>query len=241
MKINMNTLNISNICENLYVNCLKQIPQFENGELIWILNGSVLCNILANVESINGNLITEGIKEKLINLVRIPKGDIDICYKPDRQYKFDLNSKEVMDFYSISEEQRSYNFVDSNSELTEEDLKQLCKYKTLNGLEFYAKMPQYIFLYKFKEYVAMFHDEILNNNFEKILEKRKNIIFDVTKLYELSCEYFGSKKIECLLFNKLKDISIFFQELYEEDNNKYNYLIQKTLSSILENNKLKTK
>lgn len=241
MKINMNTLNISNICENLYVNCLKQIPQFENGELIWILNGSVLCNILANVESINGNLITEGIKEKLINLVRIPKGDIDICYKPDRQYKFDLNSKEVMDFYSISEEQRSYNFVDSNSELTEEDLKQLCKYKTLNGLEFYAKMPQYIFLYKFKEYVAMFHDEILNNNFEKILEKRKNIIFDVTKLYELSCEYFGSEKIECLLFNKLKDISNFFQELYEEDNNKYNYLIQKTLSSILENNKLKTK
>jgi len=233
--------NISNICENLYVNCLNQIPQFENGELIWILNGSVLCNILANVESINDVIIKEELKEKLIKLVRIPKGDIDICYKPDRPYKFNLNSKEVLDFYSISEEQRTYNFIDSNSELTEEDLNQLCKYKTINGLEFYAKMPQYIFLYKFKEFVAMFHNEILNNEFEKILNKRKNIISDVTKLYELTCEFLDCDEIEYLLFNKLKDTSDFLHKLHKEDSKKYNYLIEKALIEISKNNKLKRK
>lgn len=233
--------NISNICENLYASCLKQIPQFENGELLWILNGSVLCNILANVETINDSQITDSLRSKLINFVRTPKGDIDICYKPGRKYKFDLNSNEVLEFYSISDEQRTYNFVDSNSELTEDDLNQLCKYKTVNGLEFYAKMPQYIFLYKFREYVTMFHQEILNNELDRIVLKRKNIIDDNKKLYEISCEYYGSKNLLKLLIDKLKDISDFFHELYENDKIHYNDIIQISLSEIQKNNKPKLK
>lgn len=233
--------NISNICENLYASCLKQIPQFENGELIWLLNGSVLCNILANTESINDIKITNSLKEKFNEFVRTPKGDIDICYKPDREYKFNLNSNEVLKFYSISDEQRTYNFVDSNSELTKEDLNQLCKYRTVNGLEFYAKMPQYIFLYKFKEFVAMFHQEILNNELDKIVLKRKNIIDDNKKLYEIACEYYGSENLSELLIVKLKDISEFFHELYEKDKIKYNDIIELSLSSIQKNNKSKLK
>ena len=235
------TKNISNICENLYASCLKQIPQFENGELLLVLNGSVLCNILANIETINDSSISDSLKKKLSDFVRIPKGDIDICYKPDREYKFDLNSNEVWDFYAISDEQRTYNFVDSNSELTEDDINQLCKYKTIHGLEFYAKMPQYIFLYKFKEYVAMFHEEILNNELDKILEKRKNIIDDAKKLYEISCEYYGSEDSIRLLNDKLKDISDFFHELYEKDKVQYNNLIETSLASIEKTNHHKLK
>lgn len=235
------TKNISNICENLYTSCLKQIPQFENGELVWILNGSVLCNILANVETINDRSISDSLKEKFNNFVRIPKGDIDICYKPGRQYKFDLSSDEVLDFYSISDEQRTYNFVDSNSELTEDDLEQLCKYRTINGLEFYAKMPQYIFLYKFREYVTIFHQEILNDELDKILLKRKNIIDDTKKLYEISCEYYGFENLMILLTDKLKDISDFFHKLFEKDRIQYNDLIESSLLSIQKNNKYRLK
>lgn len=220
---------ISNICENLYSKFLNEIPQIENDEIIWILNGSVLCNILFNVEKINNEIVSDKLKEKFERFVRIPKGDIDICYKADRVYKFDLKSKEVLDFYSISDEKRTYNFIDSNAELNDDDIAQLCKYKTSNGLEFYAKMPQFLFLYKFKEFVAMFHHELLINDMDAIKLRKKNIIHDVNTLYEISCEYFGFDNTHNLLFTKLKDISGFFHELYESDEVNYNSLIENTL------------
>lgn len=233
--------NIPNICENLYLKLLKEIPQFENGNILWILNGSILCNILANIEKINDELVSENLKEKFKKFARTPKGDIDICYKADRPYKFDLTSKEVLDFYSISEEQRTYNFVDSNSELTDNDIAQLCKYKTINGLEFYAKKPEYLFLYKFKELVAMFHNEILNNDLDIIVSKRKNIIRDVKVLHDISCEYIGYESTNNLLFLELKNISGFFHKLYEDNKNDYTNIIDSSLKLIVNDEKKQVK
>ncbi len=232
---------ISEICENLYSKLLEEIPQTENGEILWILNGSVLCNILANVEKINDKTLSNDLKKKFKKFVRVPKGDIDICYKADRPYKFDLTSSEVHDFYLISEEIRTYNFVDSNSELSDEDIKQLCKYRTTNGLEFYAKMPQYIFMYKFKEFVSMFHDEILNRDLDSILLRRKNIIRDASILYEISIEYFGLENTNTLLFDHLKETSSYFYEQYENSKTEYKNIIDKSLEAILPFEHKKTK
>ena len=54
--------NIPNICENLYLSLLKEIPQFSNNNLTWFINGSVLCNILANVECINNEYVSNELK-----------------------------------------------------------------------------------------------------------------------------------------------------------------------------------
>lgn len=224
---------ISLICENLYSKLLTEIPQCENNELIWILNGSVLCNILANVEFINNEYVDTDLKKLFAKFTRNPKGDIDISYKAGRPYKFDLSSKEVQNFYSISEEQRTYDFVDSNSTLTETDIEELCRYQTANRLEFYAKKPQYIFLYKFREFVAMFHNELLINDLDIILQKKKNIIRDTSILYEISCKYFGYENTNDLLFQKLKDVSGYFHELYKKNQDEYMMMIKKTLEIII--------
>lgn len=225
--------NISMVCERLYSKLLTEIPQFENDELLWILNGSVLCNILANVEFINNEYVDRDLKELFTKFTRNPKGDIDISYKADRPYKFDLTSKEVQDFYSISEEHRTYNFVDSNSILNDSDIEELCRYQTANGLDFYAKKPQYLFLYKFKEFVAIFHNELLINDLDSILQKKKNIIRDTSILYEISCKYFGYENTNNLLIQKLKDISGFFHELYEKNQEEYIKMIKTTLKVII--------
>ena len=143
---------IANICENLYKYCLNKIPQIENNKLIWILNGSTLCNILCNVSFIDGNKVSDEFKKYSYRFVRVPKGDIDITYVADREYKFDLSARQVLEFKEISEENRTYNFIDSNSELMDMDLKQVCKMTTKNGFSFYAKKPQYLFLYKLKNH-----------------------------------------------------------------------------------------
>lgn len=222
--------NIPNICENLYLSLLKEIPQFSNNNLTWFINGSVLCNILANVECINNEYVSNELKSKFESFVRNPKGDIDICYIANQTYKFDLSSKEVLDFYSISEEKRTYNFIDHNSIITDEDILQLCKYRTVNGLEFYAKLPQYIFLYKFMEFVSVFHDDISSGNLALVIAKRKNIIRDVKKLLEISNIYFGRENTKKLLFDELKHTSNYFCELFINNENSYNYLIDSTFN-----------
>ena len=225
--------NISNICENLYSYCLKNIPQIQNNEIMWILNGSILCNVLANVETIDGEIIPSELHNLFEELVRTPKGDIDICYKPVMPYKFDLEADAVKEFYNVSDEQRTYNFVDSNDELSEEDLKQLCFYKTKNGLEFYAKKPQFVFLYKFKEFVAMFHSEIMSNDYQRIIEKRKNILNDVKTLYKISCEYIGENQTYNLLIDNLYNISAYMHEIYNYDRVEYSKVIDSAIQMIL--------
>ena len=132
--------------------------------------------MLYNVKYINDEEVNEQFNDYCYDFIRQPKGDIDIAYTSDRSYKFDLSNENIKNFQDISEEQRTYNFVDSNSELKEEDLKQICKMTTKNGFSFYAKKPQYLFLYKLKELLAIFNKEILEGNYDDINKKRKNVV-----------------------------------------------------------------
>lgn len=106
---------IASICENLYKECIKEIPQIENNKIIWILNGSTLCNMSYNVIYINDEKVIEEFNSYCYDFIRKPKGDIDITYTPDRKYKIDFNNENIQAFQEISEEQRTYNFVDHNS------------------------------------------------------------------------------------------------------------------------------
>lgn len=222
---------IADICEELYKYCINQIPQIENGKLIWILNGSTLCNLLYNVASIDGKSVSEEFNESCFEFIRQPKGDIDITYIADRPYKFDLKSKEIMNFQFISEEQRTYNFVDSNSELDDNDLKQICKMTTKKGFSFYAKKPQYIFLYKFIEFVTIFNKEILSNDLNSILVEKKNIINDLNSLYKIAVNYCGKEELKNTI-ESLPNISGYLHELYENNNEMYTELIINGLNII---------
>lgn len=220
---------IADICEELYNYCVSQIPQIENDKLIWFLNGSTLCNMLYNVRYIDGVEVNEQFNNYCYDFIRQPKGDIDITYTPDRRYKFDLSNEKIAEFQSISEEQRTYNFVDSNSELDERDLKQICKMTTKNGFSFYAKKPQYLFLYKFKEFLAIFNKEILENNYNEINKRKKNMINDVKILYNISISYCGNEET-LKAIDELPNLSSYLHELYENDINSYKELLRVSLN-----------
>lgn len=215
---------IADTCEELYKSCLKQIPQFDNGQLVWLLNGSTLCNFLCNVVKIDCIDVSEKFNNACYNFIRQPKGDIDIIYKPDRPYFFDLNDSAIQAFQNISKEKRTYNFVDSNDEISEDDMNQLCWMETKSGLKFMAKKPQYLFLYKYKELLAVYHDELLNNDFDSIMNQNVHILNDVVSLYEIAKEYCGVNEINRVI-NLLPNISNYLNELYNEDNEKYNQLV----------------
>ncbi len=222
---------IADVCENLYKECLREIPQYEDDELIWILNGSTLCNFLYNVVKIDGQTVNEEFKKYCYEFIRQPKGDIDLTYKVDRPYQFDLNNKYVKEFQSISEEQRTYNFVDSNSELSEKDFDELCTMETKNGLCFVAKKPQYLFLYKFKEFLAVFNKEILNGDLDSIISKKKNMLSDVVSLYNIALSYCGQVEINNVL-NNLPNISSSLKTIYENNVSEYYKLIEVSLKII---------
>ena len=220
----MNKEQIANICEKLYMYCVSQIPQIENNKLIWFMNGSTLCNMLYNVEYIDDKEVSKDFKDYCYDFIRQPKGDIDITYIPDRRYEFDLSNENIKNFQKIAEEQRTYNFVDSNSELNEEDLKQLCKMTTKNGFSFYYKKPQYLFLYKFKEFLAIFNNEILEGNYDEINKKKKNMLNDVKTLYNISASYCGYEET-LEVIDRLPRISNYLHELHEKDINEYKKLL----------------
>lgn len=226
----MNKQFIDDVCENLYKDSVKQIPQVEDGKIIWFMNGSTVCNILYNVVEIDGVSVSKEFNNACYSFVRVPKGDIDITYVADRPYIFDLSSVAISEFQNISEEKRTYNFVDSNSEMDEQDLNQLCFMKTKNGFSFYVKQPQYLFLYKFKEFLALFHDEILLGDVDAIGLKKKNVISDVKNLYAIANEYCGEVEIFKSL-KKLPDISDYMNTL-SSDRDKYVTLIEKAFSLI---------
>ena len=222
---------IASVCENLYKECLTAISQYENNELIWVLNGSTLCNFLYNVVKINEEEVSKDFTKSCYDFIRQPKGDIDIIYKADRSYKFDFNNDAIKKFQSISQEQRTYNFVDSLSILSEKDYSQLCTMETKNGLKFVAKKPQYLFIYKFMELLAVFHDDILNDNIENIINKNKNIINDVRNLYEISINYCGYEETMNII-DKLPNISKYSYNLHKNDKDLYDIQIKKTLELI---------
>ena len=234
----MNKEEIANICENLYRYCVGVIPQIDNNEIIWILNGSVLSNILYNVDYINDDIVSKEFKKCCYEFIRTPKGDIDITYKADREYRFDLKSEQVLKFKSIAKEDRTYNFVDSNSIISDIDLKQICKMTTKDGFTFYAKKPQYIFLYKFKELLACYNTEILNNDITEINNKNVNIINDVINLYNIATNYISEDELYNIIIN-LSDISSYLNDLKNDNMDRYYELINCGLN-IAKNNKIKS-
>ena len=224
---------ISVICENLYKYCLCEIPQVQNDKIVWILNGSILCNILSNVNKINGIEVSNEFRQKSLDFVRIPKGDIDISYINGISYKINIDNDAVKRFYDICEQKRFEHLFDMNSVIEERDLKQLCLYETDSGLKFYAKLPQYILLYKFSELHGRFHDEILNQEYELI---NKKIIHDIKALYDMSCEYIGEHETNDFLYNELKQISNSFHNLSEKNDNEYIDMIDKIVNIINSSN-----
>ena len=222
---------IADVCENLYKECLSEIPQIENNQLLWILNGSTLCNFLYNVVKIDEIEVTKEFNQHCYDFIRQPKGDIDISYKADRPYQFNLENKYIKEFQNISQEQRTYNFVDSNSELLKIDYEELCNMETKNGLKFIAKRPEYLFLYKFKEFLSLFNKEIMINDITKINKKNKNIINDIKNLYKIAVSYCGKKQLENVIL-KLPSISIFLSNLYQKNNNEYIALLNEAFKII---------
>ena len=220
---------IANICEELYKYCISQISQIENNKIIWIMNGSTLCNLLYNVNKIDGSEITEEFNKNCFDFIRKPKGDIDITYVANRPYKFNLDSDVVKRFQDISEEKRDYNFVDSNSVLSDNDLKEICLMETNSGFRFYAKKPQYLFLYKLRELISVFSKDILSNNIDNIVRQNKNIIRDVKCLYKIAVSYCGKDTILDTL-SELFVRSDYLYNLYENNNIIYNELINKCLN-----------
>lgn len=227
----MNKELIANVCEDLYKECLREIPQYQNGNLIWILNGSTLCNMLYNVIKIDDISVNDDFRKYCYEFIRQPKGDIDISYRVGRKYLFDLNNKYIKAFQEISEEVRTYNFVDHNSEINDDDLKELCTMETKSGLKFVAKKPEYLFLYKFKELLSLFHKEILTGDIQLINNKKKNIILDVISLYKITINYCGKEELDRVLI-ELKNKSSYLHNLYIDNKDGYYELINKALDLI---------
>ena len=188
--------------------------------------------MLYNVRYIDEVKVSEEFNNCCKAFIRHPKGDIDITSTPGKKYKFDLENPNVVAFQEISEEHRTYNFVHSNSELNETDLEQICKMTTKNGFSFYAKKTQYLFLYKLKEFIAIFNKEILDNNIDEINKNKKNMLKDVKNLYNISLAYCGYEET-LRVINDLTNISNYLHSLYEENKNDYNILLSATLNLII--------
>lgn len=191
------------------------------------------------MDYINDDIVSKEFKKCCYEFIRTPKGDIDITYKSDREYRFDLKSEQVLKFKSIAKEDRTYNFVDSNSIISDIDLKQICKMTTKDGFTFYAKKPQYIFLYKFKELLACYNTEILNNDITEINNKNVNIINDVINLYNIATNYIDYAELYNLIIN-VSNISNYLDNLRNDNIDKYNELINCSLN-IIKNNNIKRK
>jgi hypothetical protein len=102
---------------------------------------------------------------------------------------------------------------------------------TKSGFSFYAKKPQYLFLYKLKEFIAIFSKEILDNNIDEINKKKKNMLNDVKYLYNISVSYCGYEETLNVI-NNLPDISGYLHKLYEENKNNYDILITASMNLI---------
>ena len=223
---------IANICEDVFRKLLEINPQIEDGNLMWILNGSTICNFLYNIDSIDDVEVSLEFRKNAYKFIRQPKGDIDILYTKYKRFNKGLEYEEIKKFQSISLEKRDYNFIDHNSPIDECSSTQLCKYKTKSGLEFIGKKPQYLFIYKFEELAAVYYKEILANDSNNI--KSPNIIKDVTNLYNIALSYCSREEITSLI-NNIYNISTTLNDIYNNDISKYQKII-KGISDIVINN-----
>ena len=101
--------------------------------------------------------------------------------------------------------------------------------ETKSGFRFYAKKPQYLFLYKLRELISVFSTDILSNNIDNIVKQNKNIIRDVNCLYKIAVNYCG-KDINLDTLLELPKKSDYLQNLYENNNIIYTELINNCLN-----------
>ena len=97
---------------------------------------------------------------------------------------------------------------------------------------------QYIFLYKFKELLACYNTEILNNDIIEINNKNVNIINDVINLYNIATNYISEDELYNIIIN-LSDISSYLNDLKNDNMDRYYELINCGLN-IAKNNKIKS-
>ena len=102
---------------------------------------------------------------------------------------------------------------------------------TKSNFSFYAKKPQYLFIYKFKEFLAIFNKEILSGDIDSIVLKKKNIINDIIALYNIAINYCGIEELETTI-DQLPNISEYLHQLNNKDKIMYNELIKKGLNII---------
>ena len=230
---------IADTCENVLKKLLKINPQVEQGKLIWLLNGSTMSNILCNIDAIDGVKVSDEFRENAYGFVRQPKGDIDILYTKNLEFNGGFEYKEIQDYQNISKEQRDYNFIDHNGLIENCDINELCEYRTINGLTFIAKKPQYLLYYKFKELCACYYDDILKGNIDAI--PNENIVNDVTNLYNISVVCCSEKEVQELISNVYTNSGI-LHEMYNDNPNLYEQIIESALNIIKNKiNNIKTK
>ena len=221
-------------CEDVIEYVSRITPQVQNGEINWILNGSVICNILCDIKSINGETVPNDFTEIAEEFVRRPKGDLDFSFKQDQNIStklIDFDSPEIQNFYNISKERRTYNFIDHNSIINEEDLNEICLAEMYNGLKLYIKTPDNLFKYKLKDYFsAKFID--------KDNERNKQNFQDISILYRLSILWVGQETTNSIIDNIRYCLGI-MHNLYIEDSALYQEEIADIKNKLLGTIKIK--
>ena len=203
-------------CEDVINYVSKITPQIQNGEINWILNGSVVCNILCNINTINGDIVPSEFTLIAEEFVRHPKGDLDFTFREGQNIStrlIDFDSQEIQGFYNISKEHRTYNFIDHNGTITEEDLNEIALAETHSGLTLYIKTPDNLFKYKLKDY---FSSKFIDKD-----DKRNNQnLHDLTVLYRLSILWIGAENTNSIIDN-IRCFSQIMHNLYIEDSTLY--------------------
>lgn len=221
-------------CEDVIEYVSRITPQVQNGEINWILNGSVICNILCDIKSINGETVPNDFTEIAEEFVRQPKGDLDFSFKQGQNIStklIDFDSPEIQNFYNIAKEHRTYNFIDHNSTITEEDLNEICLAETHSGLILYIKTPDNLFKYKLKDYFsAKFID--------KDNERNKQNFQDISILYRLSILWVGQETTNSIIDN-IRYCSGIMHNLYIENSALYHKKITDIKNKLLKSIKTK--
>lgn len=221
-----NEKNLSDICENVIKQAMLENEQISDNQINWVMNGSTVCNVLCNVKRIDDMIVSDKFTKEAKTFVRAPKGDLDISYAENFRFKINLSSSSVIEYQKISKEQRTYNFVDHNNILDDNEISQICKMETNSGLIFLVKKPQYIFAYKLRELVAKNIGLIFQNKFEEI--DNNNILRDSIILYNIASEYCSKKEIIDVIFELYK-ISSILKGIKEENNEQYEKIINNML------------
>lgn len=203
-------------CEDVINYVSKITPQIQNGEISWILNGSVVCNILCDINTINEDAVSNEFTVTAEEFVRHPKGDLDFTFREGQNIStrlIDFDSQEIQGFYNISKEHRTYNFIDHNGTITEEDLNEIALVETHSGLKLYIKTPDNLFKYKLKDY---FSSKFIDKD-----DKRNNQnLHDLTVLYRLSILWIGAENTNSIIDN-IRCCSQIMHNLYIEDSTLY--------------------